>query len=171
MKVSILTTIAKNKKVDRIVQWTAKDSGKLNKDNKPITNLQTLKKILPPVAVAWYTGFYIVNTATSKKIPEERKPIFITNHILTGILGIAGGYVLSDGIDRFSKTLINRFEKINTQISEKNIVIKGLNSMVPLFAYVFTVRFLAPIIATPLADKVYNFLVKNNLLKTEQDKK
>ncbi|MDD3012450.1 MAG: hypothetical protein PHC34_01960 [Candidatus Gastranaerophilales bacterium] len=181
MKVNVLTRIARNEKVDRVVQWAAKESVKVNKENKHIkidkesqqvtvTNLQTLKKHLPPILAACFTSYYIANTVVSKKIPEKRKPIFITNHILTGIIGIAGGYALTDWVKRFSKTLGERFEKINAEIPEKDIIVKGLKSMVPLLAFAFTVRFLGPVIATPLADKVYNFLIKHNLLKTSQNK-
>jgi len=170
MKVSILTRIARNEKVDRVVHWAASDSGKFNKNNESITNLQILKKHLPPLLAACFTSYYIANTAISKKIPEERKPIFITNHVLTGIIGITGGYALNDWVDRFSEALTKRFEKVNTEIPEKDIIGKGLKSMVPLLAFAFTVRFLGPVIATPLADKTYNFLVKHNILKAEQNK-
>lgn len=72
--------------------------------------------------------------------------------------------------------VVENFVKLAQGHSEKITTLKGgIGLMIGLFAFTFVFRYLGPVIATPVADKVNKFLIKHNIIKDPnvkpQDKK
>lgn len=72
--------------------------------------------------------------------------------------------------------VVENFVKLAQGHSEKITTLKGgIGLMMGLFAFTFVFRYLGPVIATPVADKVNKFLIKHNIIKDPnvkpQDKK
>ena len=143
-----------------IVNYLAANEGK---------NLGILKKHLPAAIGIWMTSFYAVNNLASKKIPSERKPTLLINDIITCAIGVLGGYAISDGIFRFQRAVVDRFNaeiaKTVANPGKRAMLTKGLSSIIPLVAFTMTFRYIGPVLATPLADKVTKFLVKKGWMK------
>ena len=139
-----------------VVKWFATNGGK---------RFATLQRHMPAALGTWMAGFYVINNLKSNNIPQERKtPLLINDLICTGI-SVAGGYAISNQIYRFSDELLKRFDKVLANNPQKAALKSGLKAMVPLVAFSFAFRFLGPIIATPLADKVNKFLIKKGYIK------
>lgn len=153
---SILTGIANNSAVKGAVNWAAKDGAK---------NLGTLKNHLPAVMGIYMTSFYAINNLSSDKIPKERKIPLLINDIICCAFGTFGGYLLSDGIFTFQRALATRFEKVVADHPKKLVMSKGLKSIVPLLAFTFMFRYIGPVFAVPLADKITKGLIKHGVIK------
>lgn len=115
------------------------------------------------------SGFYIYNTAKSKKIEKEQKrPLMINMALVTAMSTVAGLF-----IDKAAKAKVeqftNFFEKHNAgKLSEKAIDAckKGIQPAATLLIFTTIYRYLAPVVATPLANKISNSL-NNNQPKTK----
>lgn len=153
---SILTGIANNSAIKGAVNWASKDGGK---------NLGILKNHLPAVMGVYMTTFYAVNNLSSDKIPKERKIPLLINDIICCAFGTFGGYLLSDGIFAFQKALASRFEQVVVESPNKALMTKGLKSIVPLLAFTFMFRYIGPVFAVPLADKITKGLIKMGWIK------
>ncbi|OGH95689.1 MAG: hypothetical protein A2039_06055 [Candidatus Melainabacteria bacterium GWA2_34_9] len=141
------------------------------KSGEKILRLNKLQKHLPGILGLWITGFYAQSILNNKDIPKERKtPLFI-NNLFCGAVGVSAGYAVKEAINKFEKPFIPRFEKVlekqglSPDKIEKLSKVGLHHSLIPLLAFSFAFRYLAPVIATPLADKVNKFLVKHNLIK------
>jgi len=140
-----------------------------------IPKLNKLKAHLPGILGLWITGFYAQSILRNKDIPKERKtPLFI-NNIFCGALGAGAGYYVSAAMEKFNKHFLPRFEKVlrKQKLDETKInSLKGAmgHSIIPLLAFSFAFRYLGPIIATPLADKVNKFLIKHKLINDPKPK-
>lgn len=154
----VIKGLANNGLIKKAVTKLSENDGKY---------LPVLKKHLPALSGAWITGLYILNTHNSKKISDERKLPLQINNIFCGLIGILGGYSLSPIVRTFIKSVEEKLihQLPTMELGEQVLLKKGINSMVPLFVFAFTFRFLAPVVATPIADKVSNFLIKHGYIK------
>ena len=152
-----INVLSKVPQLQTAVKWASKDGGR---------NLDKLQKHLPAIEGMWISLFYVLNTMSSKKIPDERKTPLAINSLFSGIFGAAGGYVLTDRVFKLSKIMQERAEIIYKADPAKLATIqKGLKAVVPLFAFTFVFRYLSPVIATPIADKINKFLIKHKIIK------
>jgi len=141
------------------------------KSGEKILRLNKLQKHLPGILGLWITGFYAQSILNNKDIPKERKtPLFI-NNLFCGAVGVSAGYGVKAAINKFEERFIPRFEKVLQKQGlppkdiEKLSKVGLHHSLIPLLAFSFAFRYLAPVIATPLADKVNKFLIKHDLIK------
>lgn len=70
---------------------------------------ENLKKHISAFEGMWISGFYVLNTATNKKIPDERKRPLELNSWICGGIGLAGSYTL---IPKFVGMANNAFDKL-----------------------------------------------------------
>lgn len=149
-----------------------------------------LKKHLPNALAVYITGIQGINIIKSKDIPKERKtPLFI-NLLFGSVFSLTGSYMLCNSIQNFKNSVIDKFEdvinfkekKISNNLAQKirriyyteknilnidkvNKMKGGLNAAVPIIIAALMFRFIGPVIATPVADKVNNFLIKKGYIK------
>lgn len=154
MKINLLTSLANNKKVQKIVDWSTKSSGRTNSLNEPITNLQIVKKHFPTALTAVLSGLFISDTTKSKNIPKDKKKSLINFYIVNAAIIISGTYAIMPAVERFTRRLGEKFNRVNMQNSERTILEKGLKSMIPIVAIVITSRVISPFIASYFSDKI-----------------
>jgi len=133
-------------------------------------NISSLRKHLPAVFGLWISGFYIQNTIRSKAIPEERKTPLVINTLFTGAVGAAGGYAINGAVTKFADALTPRFEKFIASHPEKEVFKTGFKAIVKAISFTFAFRYLAPVLATPVADVVNKYLIRNKMIKDPNQK-
>lgn len=153
---NVLTKFANTSAAQKAVKWASANNGK---------NLATLKKHLPGLMGVWMTSFYAVNNLKSDKIPRERKIPLLINDMICCAFGTGGGYLLSSGIFRFKDALMKRFSEVVKTNAKSPVLMKGMSSIVPLLAFTFMFRYIGPVFAVPLADKITKGLIKAGVIK------
>jgi len=163
----ILLNLTNKKSVQRYIKWASKEV------NGESNFRRIVQRTVPSVTGVWISGFYIMNTVNSKKIEEKRKPALILNIAINTLIGVIGGHFLSDAIYKLKDKAVKKFEEVVTDISpeKKKILIKGLGSSVPLFAFTVMFRVIGPIIATPLAEVGNKFLIKHGIWEDPEKNK
>lgn len=179
----LLSAIYQSAPVQKIINWAVTESPKkfqyenLMKDEKPKTNAGRLSAHIGAIYGLWIAGFYILNTNNSKKIPEERKTPMNINTIFTTATGLILAYVLNGAGEKFIRALTPRIDKVLEKNPDKKLIKDGINKLVPLAAFVVSLRFLCPVIATPASELINKTLIKlhlikdNNAPKKDSDKK
>lgn len=144
---SPLTTLANNKQIQRLVNWTTKDTGRFNKFGEPITNLSLVKKHFPPALTVVLSSLFISDTLKSKEIPNEKKKSLVNFYIANCAIIIGATYAIMPYVARFTKELGRRFETANATNKDKILLEKGLKSMIPIIAICITSRVISPILS------------------------
>lgn len=115
------------------------------------------------------SGFYIYNTAKSKKIEKEQKKPLMINMALVTAMSTVLGLFIDEAAKAKVNQFINFFEKRNAgKLSEDamNFCQRGIPKAATLLIFTTIYRYLAPVVATPLANKISNSL-NNNKPKTK----
>ena len=105
------------------------------------------------------SAFYMYNTAKSKKIePEHKKPLIINMGLVTA-MATAGALLLDKIVDTKIEQYQKFFELRNPNMDPK--VLKackgGIRGGATLLIFTLVYRYASPVIATPLANKAYNY--------------
>lgn len=143
---NIFGFFAKKPKVQKFIDWIAK------------------KDVIPTLAATTgilISGFYIYNTSKSKKIEEEqKKPLMINMALVTTMSTIAGLFInkaADTKIDQFTEY----FKKQNKGKLDKDtfdFCKKGIRPAAALLIFTAIYRYIAPVIATPMANKISSML-------------
>ena len=170
----VLIDLYNFKPMQKAVKWAVKDATRvrnnkivniLDGNGNPVSNLTVAKKHIQAGIGAAYTLLYFINGYRSKDIPPDRKRTLLINSTLCGIFGIAGGYALSGILDSAKDKIAKTFDKVIVDHPQKELLRKGFVSIVPLLGFTLIFRYFAPVIATPMADKISKFIVKHNKKK------
>jgi len=142
---------------------------------KKMMKLNVLQKHLPGILGLWTTAFYAQSILKNKDIPKERKTPLSINNLFCGAVGTAAGYYVVAAMKKFTQNFLPKFKEVLKKQKLDAEKIGKLthameHSLIPLLAFSFAFRFLAPVIATPLANKVNNFLIKHDLIKDPKKK-
>lgn len=117
------------------------------------------------------SGFYIYNTAKSKKIEkEQKKPLMINMALVTAMSTVAGLFIdkaARKKIDDFTEFFVERNKgKLDKKILDG--CKKGIQPAATLLIFTTIYRYLAPVLATPLANKISNSLGNKNTNKIDK---
>ena len=106
----------------------------------------------------WLSGFYMQQTAKSKKIEKDQKLPMILNQGITAVLCTIGAYKL-DGV--INKKLDKR---MNPQLEEKvmNRRLTGIRLLGPIVIFTTIYRFVGPVLVTPIANKISEMIEPHN---------
>jgi len=147
-----LTIVAKQNWCQKSVDWLTK------KD--PIRHLSAATGVL-------LSSFYIRNTAKSKKIrQEDKKPLMINMAVVTALSTI-GAYTIDKVINRTINTFTDVFKTVNQSKPNLNKLLSGLKTAKTILVFAFMYRFFAPVIATPIANKLSNIQSGKKNLDTQ----
>ncbi|MEI7474055.1 MAG: hypothetical protein WCK67_04690 [bacterium] len=139
------------------------------------TNLDTIKKFAPAISGLWLEGCYSTASISSDKIPKERKAPLVINLLFTGVTSAIGSIALAPFIEKCEVALVKRFNEINgikaLEQQERTVLGEGLKAMPHIAIAAILLHYICPVIATPIADKVNKFLIKQNILKAPDTKK
>jgi len=146
MRISPLTSLANNKQMQKFVKWS--NIEKIDKNWHSISNLSLVKKHFPCALTVVLSSLFINDTLKSKEIPKDKKKSLVNFYIANCAIIIAGTYAIMPSVARFTKTLGERFNKVNMQNTERVLLEKGMKSMIPIVAIGITSRVLSPIIGS-----------------------
>ena len=143
----MINKIAKSKVIQSLVNKT-KDPVFYKKFNNNLPILET--------SVA--TICYSASIQQNKTIEQERKPALHYQNWIAGACGI----ILGSSINRF----INKHkDRLCVELESKNIpkihnVIKGVQIAMPIVIFSFLLRFIIPVLSTPISTKIEEFRKK-----------
>lgn len=175
-KISIFDRIYNAKPVKTYTDWAAKEieakgnsakeslkvlnSG--NDEKKIHTNYSRLTKIVPSVLMSWLSLIQCAFFAKSKEIPEDKKYSLIFSEIYTVAIGVVGGLLLNNKIEKLTDKFIKQAENVyaNHTASEKEILKNGIKIAVPAAFAVVLFQYVGAVIAVPTATMTTKYLIK-----------
>lgn len=101
------------------------------------------------------SGFYMRETAKSKKIEPEQKLPLIINQGAVAILSTIGAYALDKKLIKIYDKFSNAFLEANKNtIKNPDVFKRGLKNARTLMVFGLVYRFIGPVIATPIANSI-----------------
>jgi hypothetical protein len=96
----------------------------------------------------------------NKKIEKERKPAMHYQNWICGASGVVFGSTLNKIIDKYKNGICKHLEN-KTNIPKLHNVIKGVQVAVPLVIFSILLRFIAPVLSTPISTHIERFRQSN----------
>ena len=161
-----MNQIAQTDKVNRFIEWGAKESTKKDLLGKTINNNNA--KVVPVMAALlpiWISSFYVYSNIKSDKIPKERKTPLLINDVIICLFSTIAGVTVSKLFDAMQTTMNNNLKTVIKDIEKQAQLKQGIKQMMAIAAFTVVFRYLGPVIATPLADKVNTFLIKKGYIE------
>lgn len=155
MNISRLTEIAITKPLKKYENWAVKEIA-----SKKITNFEKVKKIYPPAFLlfgGFVQGWFLYK---SKDMPKERKIPLVLNLGFNDAIALLGGALTSKHTNIFKNKMLERAKILYAEHKNKAMLINGIDAAVPFFVSALLFKYIGPVLATPLADKANNFLIK-----------
>lgn len=106
------------------------------------------------------SGFYMSNTAKSKKIENDQKLPMILNQGIVALACTVGAYSLdgfvNKGINNFKET----YKSVNKALPEEllNKRLKGISLLKTMVVFTTIYRFIGPVLLTPVANKISSII-------------
>jgi len=139
-------------------------SGKIMKK----ADLSSVISNLPNIAAVFGSCLYIFNTIRNKEIEPERKPALCTNMAVVAIFSL----LASKGIEKVSSPIFDTFKTAHSKLIGDKLNYdhaEAWNCAKKMLTSTFAFRYLGPVLATPIADKLVKlfYLNKTNEVKPE----
>ena len=99
-------------------------------------------------------------TAKSKTIEKDQKLPMILNQGITAVLCTIGAYKLDGVINKKLDKYKDVYKRMNPQLEEKvmNRRLTGIRLLGPIVIFTTIYRFVGPVIVTPIANKISEWL-------------
>ena len=112
----------------------------------------------------WLSGFYMQQTAKSKKIEKDQKLPMIINQGITAVLCTIGAYKLDGVINKKLDKFKEVYKRMNPQLEEKvmNRRLMGIRLLGPIVIFTTIYRFIGPVVVTPIANKISELIEPHN---------
>ncbi len=110
------------------------------------------------------SGFYMQQTASSKKIEKDQKPAMIINQGITALACTAGAYLIDGKVNKMLDKFKGVYKRVNPQM-EQELLDKRLGAirlLGPLVIFTTIYRFVGPVILTPVANYISEKIQKKN---------
>ena len=108
---------------------------------------------LPQIAAIFGSCLYIFNTIRNKEIEPERKPTLCTNMAVVAIFSLLAG----KAIDKISSPIFEVLKKTHSRLMDNKLNYDhqaAWKCAQSLLTTTFAFRYLGPVLATPIADKL-----------------
>ena len=135
-------------KITPVIQKLAKNISQNEQLRNRINN-----KFLPIGETAIAPGAYSFFIEHNDKLEKERKPALQYQNIICGLAGILVASKVNDIIYKHQEKIIEVL-KNNKNIHRPDKIINGLKIAMPVVIFTSVVRFLIPVIATPISSKI-----------------
>lgn len=146
--------IATNKLVRKLIDHTQNSPKFYKKINNNLPILETI------VATTCYSGAIYLN----KDIEGKRKPAMHYQNWICGASGILLGSSLNKMINKYKVNICSSLE-YRTNIPKLHNVIKGVQVAIPLIIFSTLLRFIAPVLSTPISTHIERVRQKNKYLQ------
>lgn len=140
---AIINKIATNKTVRKLIDCTQNNPGFYRKLNNNLPILETIMA----------TSCYSVAIQTNKKIEKDRKPAMHYQNWICGASGIVFGSSLNKLINKYKVNICNNLQH-KQNIPKLHNVIKGVQVAIPLIIFSTLLRFIAPVLSTPISTHI-----------------
>lgn len=145
--------IATNKLVTKLIDKTQNNPGFYKRLNNNLPIIETT------VATTCYSGAIYLN----KNIEQKRKPAMHYQNWICGISGILLGSALNKLIDKYKIEICKNLKGKNNILKLHN-VIKGVQVAIPLIIFSTLLRFIMPVLSTPISTHIERFRLRNKKL-------
>jgi len=168
MSIGIHERIANTNTMKRVVNWAVpKGASESSK-----TNYDKLQKIWPSAFMLLTAGLgQTLVIYKSDDMPKKRRIPLIINNIITCSISLLGGLVTKKYVDKLTEKMKTRagvvFAKENSKYIET--IQNGVKTSIPVLVSALLYKYIGPVLATPLTDKVNKHLVKKGMIDYSKD--
>ena len=120
--------------------------------------------ILPVGETTIATALYAYNIHKNKDIEKERKPALQYQNLICGVAGATLANGVNKSIQKHQKGIIEALKR-NKSIKNPEGLINGLKIAMPVVVFTSIIRFLIPVVSTPISSKISEISQKNKLDK------
>ena len=139
-------------KVNRISQAIQKMAKRIATDEKLYDKMNNV--ILPVGETAVATGMYAFFIDKNKKIEKERKPALQYQNLICGVAGATMANGVNKSIQKHQAEIIKVLQK-DKNIRNPEGLINGLKIAMPVIIFTSIIRFLIPVISTPISSRMH----------------
>lgn len=135
-------------KISKVMQDFAKKVSQNDKLYDKINN-----KILPIGESAVATGMYSLFIEKNDHIERERKPALQYQNLICGLIGMFSANKINQSIQKHQEKIIEVLRN-NKNIQNPESLISGLKIAMPIVIFGLIIRFLLPVVSTPISSKI-----------------
>lgn len=135
-------------KISATIQKWAKNIAQNDKAYDRLNN-----KILPISESLFAGGMYAYFIEHNDNLEKERKPALQYQNIFCTLGGIGLSSAVNKSIQKHQMKIIEELKK-NKSIQKPEQLINGLKIAMPLVVFTSIIRFLIPVISTPISSKI-----------------
>lgn len=139
-------------KISKISQSIQKFAKKIANNEKIYDKVNNV--ILPIGETTIATGLYSYFIEKNKNIEKERKPALQYQNIICGIAGATLANGVNSSIQKHQAEIIKSLRK-NKNIQNPESLINGLKIAMPVLVFTSIIRFLIPVISTPISSRIH----------------
>lgn len=132
----------------------------IDKTQSSPTFYKKLNNNLPILETTIATGCYSVSIQKSNTIEKDRKPALHYQNWICGASGIIFGASINKVIDKYKTNICKNLEN-KTNIYKLHNVIKGVQVAIPLIIFSTLLRFIAPVLSTPISTYIERIRLKH----------
>lgn len=152
--------LANSNTVKKFVNWATKNDA---------ANYKKLQKYYPTAFMLLtigigQTGFILA----SDDMPKKRRIPLALNNTINCLISLAGGIITDRYVDKLTDTFVKRAEA-TLVCNEKEQVIKGIGRGIPILVSGLLYKYIGPVLATPITDKVNKFMEKHKMVDYSKD--
>lgn len=161
MSIKIHQNLANSNTVNKFVNWATKNDA---------ANYKKLQKYYPTVFMlvtigVGQTGFILA----SDDMPKKRRIPLALNNTINCLISLAGGIITDKYVDKLTDTFVKRAEA--TLVGKEKVqIIKGISRAIPILASGLLYKYIGPVLATPITDKVNKYMIKHGMVDYSEKK-
>lgn len=146
-------------KINKISQYIQNCSKKIANNEKIYDKVNNV--ILPIGETTIATGLYSYFIEKNKDIEKERKPALQYQNIICGVAGATLANGVNSSIQKHQAEIIKSLRR-NGNIKNPEPLINGLKIAMPVIVFTSIIRFLIPVISTPISSKIHEIQQRKN---------
>lgn len=146
-------------RINKISQSIQNFSKNIANNNKAYDKMNNV--ILPIGETTIATGLYSYFIEKNKDIEKERKPALQYQNIICGIAGATLANKVNNSIQKHQAEIIKALNS-NKNIKNPESLINGLKIAMPMIVFTSIIRFLIPVISTPISSKIHELQENRN---------
>ncbi len=164
---------------DKVTDFIAKSLGKVLDTKTAVNIIEKTKKSkylvanLNAAASVVVSGFYIKKTLGNDKLdPEKKKTLAINQAVVWGVATVLG-YSMNGAVSKEIDKVVEKFDTLNKHNVDKINLGKyknGIKVASQLMIFDMVYRYLAPVVVTPIANRIGQRLQEKKAAQAAQEK-
>lgn len=132
--------------------------GKLAEKTKNIDNMPAHMATAGSIVTTATYAYTSLKTLRKDEEQKKRAKILALNQVMVTGLSTAGAYLLNDKLANKTKQLGYKFREANQGNPKLAAYMRGFDVAKSLLVFAFMYRYVAPVIVTPIASKIGNYI-------------